>query len=464
MQYLQNKIPQNLQENSSSPGVSPLIVRFHGQHSKIIPGSPVIDNESVTLHQPLTSSTNISQLQNTQNQHIFQQRDSTKSTNSSQTNPSPMHIKQQHSSPSGQVVNIEETVPSGMPNHHHSHAFMGGNHHNFIGASTPNGVVVQSQNMVQGHNLVQAHSLAQSHNLSETHNIAQSHNIAQGHNHVQGHHFVQGQNLGQGQHVIHPQQRILVNRQSPEPSGPGRPNIQMLPVSMASNKYEDHPHHLHYQHLHNYQPFQNVGHHFDPCKGVRGHLIQTGNGQFINGFRPNAPHSSHVAANTTFFNHQKVWHKISNTAQTSAQKSPNQVSTPIQSPQTPQSTTSVYERVPPLHQHTPPPNTWTEEVTKKKVKLKTVKKRPYILDNQRKIVESHAACPNIDVRQISPENGRPVLINQHPQQDTCASPSFMEDPSGYLAQQTALLNSTISRQTGKCICLIYCLFNTFGLF
>lgn len=27
-------------------------------------------------------------------------------------------------------------------------------------------------------------------------------------------------------------------------------------------------------------------------------------------------------------------------------------------------------------------------------------------------------------------------------------PSFLDDPSGYLAQQTALLNSTISRQTG----------------
>ena len=27
-------------------------------------------------------------------------------------------------------------------------------------------------------------------------------------------------------------------------------------------------------------------------------------------------------------------------------------------------------------------------------------------------------------------------------------PSFLEDPSGYLAKQTALLNSTISRQTG----------------
>ncbi|KAG8226540.1 hypothetical protein J437_LFUL007881 [Ladona fulva] len=85
-------------------------------------------------------------------------------------------------------------------------------------------------------------------------------------------------------------------------------------------------------------------------------------------------------------------------------------------------------------------------------------------------------CPNVDVRQIPLEHNRPPPPNvsgsytiitaptpnstpspsnpslTHSQTSAVNAvmgvPSFMEDPSGYLAQQTALLNSTISRQTG----------------
>ncbi|XP_046408167.1 uncharacterized protein LOC124172730 isoform X2 [Ischnura elegans] len=82
-------------------------------------------------------------------------------------------------------------------------------------------------------------------------------------------------------------------------------------------------------------------------------------------------------------------------------------------------------------------------------------------------------CPNVDVRQIPMEHRLPppnvsgsyTIITArnstpspstttvaHPHSTGITSvmgvPSFMEDPTAYLAQQTALLNSTISRQTG----------------
>lgn len=140
---------------------------------------------------------------------------------------------------------------------------------------------------------------------------------------------------------------------------------------------------------------------------------------------------------------------------------------------------STYDRVPPLHHHTPPPPVWTEEVSRKKPKgsgkagTANRKQRSYsTLDHHQHHrigiggiqgtggstpMDSHAPCPNIDVRQIPIEHNRPPP--SHPNNSDSSNPnyvagnnpnvpSFMEDPSGYLAQQTALLNSTISRQTG----------------
>ncbi|PSN37256.1 hypothetical protein C0J52_27082 [Blattella germanica] len=134
--------------------------------------------------------------------------------------------------------------------------------------------------------------------------------------------------------------------------------------------------------------------------------------------------------------------------------------------------------VPPLHHHTPPPPVWTEEVTRKKKgsgksNSSARKQRPYNIHEHHQHhrvgmagmpgnggstqIDSHAPCPNIDVRQIPIEHNRPPPT--HPNNSDSSNPgfvagnnpnipSFMEDPSGYLAQQTALLNSTISRQTG----------------
>ena len=55
----------------------------------------------------------------------------------------------------------------------------------------------------------------------------------------------------------------------------------------------------------------------------------------------------------------------------------------------------------------------------------------------------HSAPSSCDEFTEKPQSG-----NQIGSTVNISGPSFLEDPSGYLAQQTALLNSTISRQTG----------------
>lgn len=85
-----------------------------------------------------------------------------------------------------------------------------------------------------------------------------------------------------------------------------------------------------------------------------------------------------------------------------------------------------FDRVPPLHQHTPTTPVWNEEQNRKRTKQPKIRNKRYVDPRC-----SDKPCPNVDVRQIDQNR-----------------PTFMEDPSGYLAQQTALLNSTIQRQTG----------------
>ncbi|RZF43497.1 hypothetical protein LSTR_LSTR005233 [Laodelphax striatellus] len=115
-----------------------------------------------------------------------------------------------------------------------------------------------------------------------------------------------------------------------------------------------------------------------------------------------------------------------------------------------------YERVPPLHHQQPQQMpVWqqhsVEDNSKKKYskvqnKTNLVRKQrssPYSNDHHHSATSNSEPCPNVDVRNIHNDqknNSQPMIFNN--------VPSFMEDPSGYLAQQTALLNSTISRQTG----------------
>lgn len=114
---------------------------------------------------------------------------------------------------------------------------------------------------------------------------------------------------------------------------------------------------------------------------------------------------------------------------------------------------NMFSRVPPLHHHTPQ-SVWSDEIQPKKNKSgKSLKKaRSYIVDNQRshRTVQgvSNQHFINNEERKSSPD----TRVNQHLQINdnfsSNSSPSFMDDPSGYLAQQTALLNNTIQRQVG----------------
>ncbi|XP_017768583.1 PREDICTED: methyl-CpG-binding domain protein 5-like, partial [Nicrophorus vespilloides] len=179
------------------------------------------------------------------------------------------------------------------------------------------------------------------------------------------------------------QQRVFVNNQPNEPSGPGRP---------ARSFYQG----------------QNGTFQYDPSKSVRPFTPSNGMRQVIPPQKAN----------------QQMW------------SSNHRVPLPSQSPHNP----NVYERVPPLYQHQPPPVVWQDEISRKRLKPgKSLKKRSFAMETTQ-----HAPCPNVDVRQI--ENSR-MMVNQF-QNEPSSSPSFMEDPSGYLAQQTALLNNTINRQTG----------------
>nr|XP_022919530.1 methyl-CpG-binding domain protein 5-like isoform X2 [Onthophagus taurus] len=220
-----------------------------------------------------------------------------------------------------------------------------------------------------------------------------------------------------------PQQRIYINGQPSEPSGPGRPGIQMVPISISSNRsipqqyYQSSPQ----QHQQQQQQY--------PVLGTR---------------PPFQPQSNYTNCGTMHHQQQqqpKVWQ--------------NRLQVPQQPPSIINQNHHHHQlhhhlqdqRVPPLHQHTPPPNVWQDDVNRKKISKvnKIVKKRPCIVDQQNGRIIEHP-CTNIDVRQLQ-QNDHGRMVGQLQQQGN-SSPSFMEDPSAYLAQQTALLNNTINRQTG----------------
>lgn len=348
------------------------------------------------VQQPNTP-TNISHQQVPQNQQIPQMT----------SNPSSVNIhSQQIIGPNGQIINVQSSMNPGhsQPVNHMPHSNSGG-------------VVIQGQNVVQ---------------------------------------------VQQQQHQQPQQQRIFINGQPNEPSGPGRPNIQMIPVSISNqpqNVINQHrpdvqqrPAQAQQPHVHFYngpQQYPQVQQ-YDASKNIRPF------NQVLNGFRPQAmqshPNSQMIPTSVQVQQQQQQqkiqWQQRMQQNVNQQQPQQNQVAMNQPSPQPNQhNPTNVYERVPPLHQHTPSPTVWQEDIKRKKVKLgKIVKNRPYhVMENCQ---SSHAPCPNIDVRQI-PNESRAVIINQLPHNSqSSSSPSFMEDPSGYLAQQTALLNNTINRQTG----------------
>ncbi|XP_050308392.1 uncharacterized protein LOC126744869 isoform X2 [Anthonomus grandis grandis] len=244
--------------------------------------------------------------------------------------------------------------------------------------------------------------------------------------------------------------RIYLNTQPSEPSGPGRPGMHQLgpsnsmnslPQQIQGSEMPKRMHHHQQQQMFNSQQmqhFENV----DAGKSIRPFGF--------NNVRPQMM-PTHGANNLLQMQQQQMqqqklqWqHKMQTINQ--QQQQINQMH--MQQQQNMQENQNVYERVPPLHQHPNP--VWQEEMRRKKVKLsKIFKNRQYHMVENPQIRGGTGPCPNIDVRQIPNENSRPVVVNQmlqHSHNNT-ASPSFMEDPSGYLAQQTALLNNTINRQT-----------------
>lgn len=97
-------------------------------------------------------------------------------------------------------------------------------------------------------------------------------------------------------------------------------------------------------------------------------------------------------------------------------------------------------RVPPLPQHYPVnyQQQWAPtEGTKRKVRITKVSKK-----KQQEI--KNAALRNKGMRVMEEAKGKPL----NEQVTNNQVPSFMDDPNGYLAQQTVLLNNTISRQVG----------------
>ncbi|EZA57271.1 Methyl-CpG-binding domain protein, partial [Ooceraea biroi] len=112
-------------------------------------------------------------------------------------------------------------------------------------------------------------------------------------------------------------------------------------------------------------------------------------------------------------------------------------------------TCNSFDRVPPLHHHIPQASTWTDEAARKKAKPNKI-----IVKKQRQhgVAESSRTNNGLEHSVPSPVDEFSEKNQQNNGQIgstfNSSGPSFLEDPSGYLAQQTALLNSTISRQTG----------------
>uniref|UniRef100_A0A0A9VRY9 Methyl-CpG-binding domain protein 6 n=2 Tax=Lygus hesperus TaxID=30085 RepID=A0A0A9VRY9_LYGHE len=96
---------------------------------------------------------------------------------------------------------------------------------------------------------------------------------------------------------------------------------------------------------------------------------------------------------------------------------------PPLNPSVPANAGTTYERVPPLHSYSPAVASTSWSTDKRKMHPGKVVRKRYP-----------------DEEMVGPME----VIRGLPEQ-----PSFMDDPSGYLAQQTALLNSTISRQNAN---------------
>lgn len=115
-------------------------------------------------------------------------------------------------------------------------------------------------------------------------------------------------------------------------------------------------------------------------------------------------------------------------------------------PNNEQAVNAMCSRVPPLPQHyNMMGQQWAAlDVNKRKVKVnnKGVRKKGSPTEN--KVMQ----FTNQGMRMLQESKGCPSILAPCEETPNNGVPSFMDDPSGYLAQQTALLNNTISRQVG----------------
>lgn len=110
---------------------------------------------------------------------------------------------------------------------------------------------------------------------------------------------------------------------------------------------------------------------------------------------------------------------------------------------------NVYGKTSPIQNSELSGSVWIDDARKKMKLNKSTRKRSCIPDVQSRSMECQELNTNVDIRCISGENESVTVRQLPPHSHYAPSPSFMDDPSGYLAQQTALLNNTINRQTSK---------------
>ncbi|KAF5276190.1 hypothetical protein FQR65_LT03994 [Abscondita terminalis] len=255
------------------------------------------------------------------------------------------------------------------------------------------------------------------------------------------------------------QQKLYINGQPIESSGPGRPNIQTLPIAQSTQNKPEVVQRMPQQAFCSESfHYQGMMQQFDISKNIRSSFVpanckvKSDHQQYSSVVQQSNQMTVHNDSAPILIQQKEkpMWqnrppNSISNTIH---------VNQPSLSPQIKPSVLNAEERVPPIYQHTPSVSIWSDDLTRKKVKnSKSMKKRQFNLaENSRVVQVESLSCSNADIRQQCNENDRTISLNESPQSTQSSSPSFMEDPSGYLAQQTALLNSTISRQTGMSSC------------
>lgn len=92
---------------------------------------------------------------------------------------------------------------------------------------------------------------------------------------------------------------------------------------------------------------------------------------------------------------------------------------------------------------------WMDDARKKMKLNKSARKRSCVSEAQSRSMDCQELHTDVDIQCGSSENESVTGRQLPPHNHYAPSPSFMDDPSGYLAQQTALLNNTINRQTSK---------------